>query len=82
MSEQKSMIPVAVCVFPDGRVRWTDDVETGPRKIVNEWTSSLDEETKRKYSLNRARSGMVLIDMYPEDYAKVCAPFVTIRTGL
>jgi hypothetical protein len=71
MSE--NVIQVCCCVFPDGNVFWTDDVQDGPRLAVGAWRSTLAEGRAAELDEAGATLGFVAIRMPAESYAAIIA---------
>jgi hypothetical protein len=73
MSENMNVIQVCCCVFPDGTVFWTDDVEDGPRLAIRAWRSTLAASRREELMDAGATLGCVVIRMPAESYAAIIA---------
>jgi hypothetical protein len=63
-----AIIEVICCVFPDGTVFWTDDVEDQGRKVIAAWKSLLSPEQAAEMDAAKVTMGMVYIRMPASAY--------------
>lgn len=65
------MIEAICCVYPDGTVFWTDDVQHGAAKAVDAWKSTLSSERRDALDSAGATLGAVMVRMPAEAYRSI-----------